>query len=184
MIKAIYHRFFNGVQRQDGWEDTNTVWDALRRDVDPDIPYRALLSPRAMAILRAVAEALFDDHSGGPPADRLDWFERELNDLFASADGPSSLLLRVAPWVLEFSPVLTLSHLSLLTQLTRPEQQRCLERLERSPLPPLGLIFLLCKALICLIYLEHPEALSEIGFDGGCKVGSRPDLPLGRVFSV
>lgn len=185
MWKSIYQRIRHGTSQPSSSQDGVDLRQYAASDYrDPILEYGQLLSPRAMLVIRAIAEALFDDGEGGPPSDRLTWFEREINDFFASADGLSSLLLQVAPWALELSPLLTLTKPALFTQLSRAERQLCLERMEHSSFPPFGLLYLLCKALICLIYFEHPEALASLGFDGQCMHDSRPDHPLAGVFSV
>ncbi|TNE45061.1 MAG: hypothetical protein EP343_27715 [Deltaproteobacteria bacterium] len=184
ILKTVYKQFFNGVHRHESWQPDSPDWKSFFREQDPTYTYRKLLGPRAMQVIRAVADALFDEGEGGAPADRLDWFEREINDYFASSDGASKLILKLAPWVLEISPFLTLTSPTLLTQLDLPLRRKSLERLEHSPIPQLALIYLLCKALICLTYFENEEALAELGFDGGCMTGTRPDLRYAYGFSA
>ena len=72
------------------------------------------------------------------------------------------LVSRLAP--LFIGRVVTLGALSL------PDRIRALTRLEERFGEPL----LAVKAMLCLVYYEHPDAAREVGFDGQCLIPHAP----------
>lgn len=127
---------------------------------------RTGISRRMRETSRAVAEALFTTHEGPPPAERLDWLTEELDDFLAQS-GPRAKLAyglcltgisTVAP-LLVFRP-------GPYRMLSKADRARALERLEKSPF---GLAVFGAKAVLCILYYEHPDAEQAIGFDGQCK---------------
>ena len=127
----------------------------------PAAPARAWLHTAT-----AVAEALFSTTAGPPPAPRLHWLASELAD-FLSRSAPKARwlfrasLLAVAllapvlagrPWPFRWLPI--------------QRRIRGLERLERSAV---GAPLFAVKAILCILYYEHPDAAREIGFDGACR---------------
>lgn len=163
------------------WE----VWFARLRAQEQrppanDYAPQSVLNERSRKIMKLAAMALFDDGSSPPSPEQLSWFIREFDDTLAASGGPSALILRLVPWILEISPWLTLSDLRLFTQLAHDQRLQCLQRLEDSPVAPLSLVFFLAKTLMCTIYFEHPDALVKTGFDGNAKFGPRLDRPLDK----
>jgi hypothetical protein len=114
---------------------------------------------------RCVAEALFSTRAPPPPA-RLDFLCNDLADFLHHAGSYArfvvvgSLLLTVwllPLWVRRWP-------LAWVRWETRTET---LQRIERSAL---GFAFLPAKAILCLIYFEHPDAGALLGFDSKCLV--------------
>ncbi len=120
----------------------------------------------ALKIARAFIEALFtEDDSTPPPAHRMDWLQSELDQLLCRASwrsgGVYKLLLLLVCFVAPLSVWIPLP----LWRLEVSERVRALRRMERGPL---AAVVLAAKAIICLIYYEHPEVAREAGYTGGC----------------
>ncbi len=124
------------------------------------------LPPRALRAARAVAEALFAHEGGPPPAERLDWLERDLADFFGHVTLRARLLFRACVATLTWIAPLLVARLPPFSRLPLEARIEALHRIERTPL---SLAFLGAKAILCIVYFEHPEAAREIGWDQRCS---------------
>ncbi len=126
---------------------------------------RTALPPRRRRALRAIAEAVFSGPAGAPPPARLDWLLDDLDDLFtrsgARARGVSRLMIFA---VSVLAPLMVwrpwpFHRLALATRI------RALGRLEDSVLsaPILAL-----KAMLCIVWYEHPDSAAAVGFHQTC----------------
>ncbi len=136
-------------------------FDVKDREVAP-------LSASTVRLARAVTEAMFATGEGPPPADRLEWVTTELRGFLGHSPDASRVFRLCLFLVTGLGPLLSLR----LGFASRPleERTRLLERVEKSPLSTalLGL-----KAVLCMLYFEHPDAARSIGApvgDEGCKV--------------
>ncbi|MCB9597596.1 MAG: hypothetical protein H6719_33065 [Sandaracinaceae bacterium] len=115
---------------------------------------------------RLVAEALFTDDDGPPPPARLDWLETDLADFF----GHLALRARFIFWICVTSTYvlapLVFGRFTSFGRLPRSERVHALEAFERTPL---SLALLGAKAILSIVYFEHPDAARAIGWDQGCK---------------
>ncbi len=115
---------------------------------------------------RSIAEALFADDAGPPPPDRIEWTLDDVEDFLAHS-GPRARAIFQAS-------ILTLTTLAPLT-IGRPvplfalDYRDCARAIERFEATPLGLAVLGAKAMLCIVYYEHPDSAAEIGFDGRCQ---------------
>jgi hypothetical protein len=115
-----------------------------------------------------VAEALFSPDGETVDRERLDWLEEDFADFFARAHGNARLILRasllalmwVAPWFV-FTP-------RPLASLPIRRRAQALERLEGSPLAPAALAV---KAMLCILWFEHPRTQEETGTGASCLGG-------------
>ncbi len=126
---------------------------------------RPIVSAGFISSARAVAEAVFSTESGPPPGDRLDWLALELEDFLARAGSRTRWMLRLALVAVSLLAPLLAGRLPPLRRLPLPERIRALCLLENSRL---GAPVLAVKALLCVLYYEHPDAAREIGFDAEC----------------
>ena len=62
-----------------------------------------------------------------------------------------------APW--------HIGRLSALHRLADDDRTRALERMERGPF---GLAVFGAKAVLCILWYEHPEVARAVGYDGRC----------------
>jgi hypothetical protein len=119
------------------------------------------------ATIRAVvgiAEALFSRNGAPPAAERLSWIEREMEDFLARAGSRSRLMFTFMVWLTTTLAPLLSGRFVLLYDLPLAERVRAIARLERRFSEPL----LAVKAILCLVYYEHPDAARDVGFDGQC----------------
>ncbi len=114
--------------------------------------------------MRVVAEAVFSDGEGPPDADRMDWLIRDVDDFLEHIGDSRRSVIGALFGLHAVTPVVTRSGQSL-ARMSIPERIEALTKVEESFAS--GLL-LAVKALLCIIYYEHPDAGREIGFDAGC----------------
>jgi hypothetical protein len=115
--------------------------------------------------VRALAEAMFS-HESGPPAQRLDALVRELDDYASFASRTLRFGLLAMLEVLRFAPLILLWRFATFESLALGDRVRVLERMERSRIVPLMVVFAAYKAILCLLYFEHPEEQRDMGYTG------------------
>jgi hypothetical protein len=71
------------------------------------------------------------------------------------------------------APLVILRFVSL-ARLPVPERARALGRLEDT----FGAPVLAVKAMLSVLYYEHPDAARFVGFDGDCMLDNPKSLPL------
>ena len=129
------------------------------------------LSVGARGRTRDVAEALFSTDDGPPDPSRLDWVERDLADFFGHATGRAALTFRACLFCVTWLAPLVIFRLPPLGRLPVPTRVHALERFEQLPVAVLTVLAV--KAIISLVYYEHPDAAREIGWDQAC-MGRQP----------
>jgi hypothetical protein len=122
-------------------------------------------SPATLASARALAEAIFSTESGAPPAARLDWLMGELDDFLGRVGTRGRVLLLLSFFAVSWLAPLVALRLRPLRSLPLAARVDALERLERSRI---AMPLLATKAILSVLYYEHPDAAREIGFDGAC----------------
>lgn len=131
-----------------------------------DAPHVAWRMPKPLRFTaRAFAEALFASDDGPPDAARLDWLLDEVEDFLARSGFRAQAVFQASMLALATTAPLTIGKPVPLPLLDWRERIHAIERFERTPL---GLAVLGAKAMLCLVWYEHPEAAKEIGFDGRC----------------
>ncbi|MBX3271086.1 MAG: hypothetical protein KF729_12545 [Sandaracinaceae bacterium] len=116
---------------------------------------------------RLVAEALFSTDDGPPPAARLDWLEEDLGDFFGHLGRRSRLVFVACLATIYFVAPLLAWRLCTLGALDWRARVHAIERLERSAL---SIALLGAKAILSIVYFEHPDAAREIGWTQQCKL--------------
>ena len=111
----------------------------------------------------AVCEALFATHEGPPPRDRLHWVWTHIHDFSVQVGGLGVFAFRLSLFFLTWVAPLFVFSLPPLRRLPVAKRIVALERFERSPL---GMLFYALKAMLCMMYFEHPDAAKEVRFDG------------------
>ncbi|MGE0785512.1 MAG: hypothetical protein AB7S26_07480 [Sandaracinaceae bacterium] len=114
---------------------------------------------------RAIAEALFAREDGPPPAERLAWMEDELGEFFGHISARGRWIFIACVTTIYFLAPLLIGRLATLGALDVPTRGRAIEAIERSPL---SLALFGAKAVLCILYFEHPDAAAEIGWDQEC----------------
>ena len=119
--------------------------------------------------LRSVAEALFCGEDGPPPADRLDWLCNDFDDFISQAGVRAQTIINAALMAVTWLAPLTIKQAPPLGRLSVEQRCHALEAMEETDL---GLAVLALKALLSIIYYEHPDSMAEIGVDTSC-LGAR-----------
>lgn len=138
-----------------------------RGTLDPKPPRdakrpRAALGVRRAKAARAVAETLFATDDG----QRLEWLVNELDSYLAHSGPRAKLLLLVGLFATSvLGPLLALRFPPFRAH-GAASRGKILERVERSFV---SLPFLALKALLCVIWFEHPASLAHTGYDDRCK---------------
>jgi hypothetical protein len=125
------------------------------------------LSRAARANARAIAEALWTrDGRTPPPAHRLDWLERDLADFAGHLTLRARLLLSACLATVTWLAPVAIGRLARLRSLSIADRVRAIAAIERAPLVSLALFA--AKAILSLLWWEHPENAREIGWDQKC----------------
>lgn len=141
-------------------------WDARAPAASATLPASAL--KRA----RHVAEALFTTEDGPPPPDRVDWVERDLKDFFGNANWRGAFIFRACIFAITWLAPILIARLPPIGRLAVSDRVHAIERFES--VPGAVLTVLGAKAILSLIYYEHPDAAEEIGWDQECLGGPAP----------
>ena len=134
--------------------------------VDDCVHGRPGLTPRMRLATHALAEALFTTDEGPPPEDRLAWLVDDLDDFLSRAGPRARLVYRLCLLAIAIIAPIMIGRLPPYRALSREQRARSLERMERSAL---GLAVFGAKAMLCILYYEHPGAARAIGHDGMCR---------------
>ena len=116
-----------------------------------------------MLHLRAFAEALFSTEAGAPPAPRMDWLMKEMDDYLQRAGSRARFVFGLALYVVSFLSPLFIRRLPTLRSLEVQERVDALTRMEESfaAAPVLAV-----KAFLCVVYYEHPDVQREVNHIG------------------
>lgn len=128
-------------------------------------PPAELHRPKQIAAAMAVAEAVFSGEGGSLPPERLEWLGRELDD-FLERIGPEARTSYLAALRgLSVVGPLLMRSATPLRSMPLAKRAEALSRVEGSAFSG---ALLAVKAMLCIIYYEHPDAADSIGFDRKC----------------
>jgi hypothetical protein len=135
-------------------------------------PERTTLTRRDRIVLRAVAEAMFSQ-DGELDESRLDAHVDEVDAFISNASRQLRVGLRLALFVVRLAPVLLFFRMRLLESLSIDERVTVLARLERSRFAELSLAFVGWRAVMTMVFYEHPAELAALGVSNERKVYKR-----------
>ena len=143
---------------------------------------RTTLRRRYRPLVCALAEAMFYPGSSAP-AQRLDALVRELDDYVGRVSRTLRFGLLLMLEVLRFAPIVLLWRFATFESLALGDRVRLLERMEQSRIVPLMVVFAAYKALLCLLFFEHPEEQRAMGYTSARRRWLRalPVVPVERV---
>lgn len=124
----------------------------------------------ALDRLQVIAEALFSKDGTPPPADRIAWLRSELDDFLARSTSLGRLVFTMGSLVVSWLAPLFVGALPPLGRLTLDRRIAALEALERRRL---SIVLVGMRAILCLLYYEHPDAASEVGLDTAGPPGAK-----------
>jgi hypothetical protein len=115
----------------------------------------------------AIAEALFAGATGPPPPDRLRWLCDDIADFLAHAGPRARTVFHACAHATTWLAPPLIGARPPLARLSIADRTRALAAMERGALAG---AFLGAKALLSMMWFEHPDSAREIGHDGRCKV--------------
>ena len=128
----------------------------------------------AASAARTMAAVMFSTDAGAPPRERLDWLAADLSDFFTQAGrGPGRLFGLALFAVLYVAPLLAFRLPLPFTSI--PKGVDTLERIERGPL---GVALLFIKAILCIVYFEHPDVERTTGYVTPCLAEPEATLDM------
>jgi hypothetical protein len=126
----------------------------------------SVVRPATLRAIVAIAEAVFSKGGQPPPADRLRFIEHELDDFLSRSGARSRFFFSLMVWLTCALAPLFARRFASFVRLPLADRVHALTALEqRFPEPLLAV-----KALLCLVYYEHPDAARDVGFDGACAL--------------
>lgn len=129
-------------------------------------PPREGLSARRRADARALAEALWSrDGVSAPPTERLAYFEADLSDFAFHLNTRARLLLLACLASVTVVAPLLIGRFARLGTLSIGDRIRAIHALERTPA---SLALFAAKAVLSLVWFEHPDNAREMGWDQRC----------------
>jgi hypothetical protein len=116
--------------------------------------------------LRAIAEALFATDAGAPDPARVAWVCADFADFASRAAGRGRFVLLASVWFLTWLAPLVVWRFGPLSSLPLALRAEALERVESSAI---GFIALAPKAMLCLMWFEHPDTQRETHTETSCS---------------
>lgn len=116
--------------------------------------------PRSLETMLAMAEAIFSTSERPLPPDRLEYLRRELPDLLNRAAPRGRLMFRLGTFAISTIAPLLIGRLPPLRRLPLDVRIRALRKMEASAFVA---ALIAVRAVLCLVYYEHPDAAAEIG---------------------
>ncbi|MEQ9502744.1 MAG: hypothetical protein RIT81_38095 [Deltaproteobacteria bacterium] len=115
---------------------------------------------RSTETMLAIGEAIFSTSDRPCPPDRLDYLRRELGDLMGRAAPRGRLLFTLGAFAVSVIAPLLVGRLPPFRRLPLDVRIAALRKLEARQL---GAVLIALRAVLCLLYYEHPDAAAEIG---------------------
>jgi hypothetical protein len=114
---------------------------------------------RSVETMMAIAEAVFSTADGAPPADRIGWLRREYVDFMSRASGRGRFYFFSGALVVSIVAPLMIGKLRRFRKLSLEDRISALRRFEAHAL---GSILIALRAILCLIWYEHPEVARDV----------------------
>ena len=120
--------------------------------------------------LQAIAETLFSVDGKPPPPDRIAWLRAEIDDFLARSALTGRMAFSVGSLVVSWVAPLLVGAFRPLARLPLERRIAALEAFERRKI---ALVLTGLRAIICLLYYEHPDAAAEVGIDAQGPAGAK-----------
>jgi hypothetical protein len=126
------------------------------------------LAPRHGRVVRALGEAMFH-HPGGPRPEQLDVLAARYAEHIAAVSGTLRFMLLASLDIVRWLPLVLVPAARPFESLTVAVRERFLERLERSRVVLLVLLFVAHKTLLSVLFFEDPDELRAMGYPGDAE---------------
>lgn len=131
------------------------------------------ISRANLKTIESIAEALFSVEGVAPPRERISWINQEVFDYMSRVSVLGRFLFVCALFLVSrIAPIVVFRFCSLY-RLSLDRRILALTRYESSAL---GASLIPIKAILCIIYYEHPDAAREVGINI-----ERPQVPLSKT---
>lgn len=121
------------------------------------------MTPGWVTSATALAEVMFSTDEGPADPERLRWLSSELADFQDRIGLRSQLLLRSCTLAVDRGAPLLIGKLRPASRLPFADRERALVAYEHGPL---SLSLFALKAILCILWYEHPRSEAEAGYDG------------------
>jgi hypothetical protein len=121
-------------------------------------------SARSVETMMAIAEAAFSTEAGAPPAERIEWLRREYVDLMSRASSRGRFYFWAGALVVAVAAPLMIGKLARFRRLSLADRLQALRRFEAHSL---GSILIALRAILCLLWYEHPQVAREVDLTWG-----------------
>ncbi len=135
-------------------------------DVDDGVRGRDGLTDGMRDASYALAETLFTTAEGPPDEERLTWLVNDLDHFLSHAGPRARSVYRLCLFAVSSLAPAMIFKLPPFRRLSLEDRAHALERMEQSPV---GMAVFGAKAILCILWFEHPASAREIGFDGKCR---------------
>ncbi len=115
----------------------------------------------------ALAEVMFATDAGPPSADRLAWLAAEMADFADRIGVRSRLLLRSCTLAVDRGAPVMIGKLGPASRLPFDLREAALIKYEHGPL---SLSLFALKAILAILWFEHPDSAAEAGFVDECML--------------
>jgi hypothetical protein len=122
---------------------------------------------RTLARARVFAEALFSTEEGPPDPARVQWLIDDLRDFLGRAGGNARLVLWACLLACNWLAPLFIRRLPTLAELTPEDRAHALDRVEQTSFGPIALG---PKAILCMLWFEHPDTQRETRTEPSCML--------------
>lgn len=123
------------------------------------------VSDKTLARARVFAEALFSTEDGPPDPARVEWHIQDFRDFLGRAGGNARLVLWACLLACNWLAPLFIRRLPTLADLSPEERAHALDRVERTSFGPIALG---PKAILCMLWFEHPDTQRETRTEPSC----------------
>jgi hypothetical protein len=120
---------------------------------------------RTLARARVFAEALFSTDEGPPDPARVAWLIDDLRDFLGRSGGNARLVLWACLLACSWLAPLFIRRLPTLADLSPEDRARALDAVEQTSFGPIALG---PKAILCMLWFEHPDTQRETRTEPSC----------------
>ena len=144
---------------------TRALLDGRARPFPSEVGVRAVsgrVTAATLDRLQAIAEALFSRDGTPPPPERIAWLRAELDDFLGRGTTLVRLVFTFGSLIVSLVAPPLIGALPGLGRLPLDRRIDALEAMERRRI---AIVLTGIRAILCLLYYEHPDAAAEAGID-------------------
>lgn len=117
------------------------------------------------------AETLFSDESGPPPRERVELISEDAASLVSLSTERARLMFQISLFLVVWAAPLFIRRAPGLHRLPLAARVAALEAMERNAMG--AALVLAIKAILCMLWYEHPDGAASVGADPQSQPGVR-----------